>query len=290
MGTSTLQTAYLNGQIIDASHINEVTQAIIGTFIGRDSGGAAVAGNSLGSVDYPWGDIWGTLLKVDKMAEVDLVGNFFSSITVDNTTVGANQDLIHPGTMIIRLIGAVTSIRTITLPVKGKWAILVNDTGAVCTLRRHLGAAGSQIDTGSDEDLEMAVGAVAICFYEDSSSYWRVVGGGGGSGGGKKVQGTRGAPVSIGAAGFTFTGSQDKLLVFAKGDVAAGTRNLSAVTNSISAGTKIGQEIIFYFVSATDLVQFANFGILILLGDYLSDLNNKLHVFWDGTKWCELGR
>lgn len=65
MGLNTLETAYANGNIIDASHINELTASLLGAFVGRDSSGAPSSGQSLGSLAIPWGTIYGDSLILD---------------------------------------------------------------------------------------------------------------------------------------------------------------------------------------------------------------------------------
>jgi hypothetical protein len=57
MGTNTLETAYSNGQIIDASHINELTAAVINQFVGRNTSGVPESGKSLGTAAIPWGAV-----------------------------------------------------------------------------------------------------------------------------------------------------------------------------------------------------------------------------------------
>jgi hypothetical protein len=58
MGTNTLETAYANGQIIDASHINELTASLLGAVIGRDNSGVPELGKSLGTGAIPWGNLY----------------------------------------------------------------------------------------------------------------------------------------------------------------------------------------------------------------------------------------
>lgn len=58
MGTNTLETAYANGQIIDASHINELTASLLGAVIGRDNSGVPELGKSLGTAAIPWGNVY----------------------------------------------------------------------------------------------------------------------------------------------------------------------------------------------------------------------------------------
>lgn len=68
MGTNTLETTYVNGDVIDAAHINEITQALTGSFIGRDTSGVPATGRSLGTLAIPWGNIYGTGLILDGVA------------------------------------------------------------------------------------------------------------------------------------------------------------------------------------------------------------------------------
>ncbi len=60
MGLNTLETAYVNGQVIDASHINELTLALLGQLVGRDANGVPTPGQSLGTLAIPWGNIYAT--------------------------------------------------------------------------------------------------------------------------------------------------------------------------------------------------------------------------------------
>ncbi len=57
MGTNTLETAYSNGEIIDASHTNELTAAVINQFVGRNTSGVPESGKSLGTAAIPWGAV-----------------------------------------------------------------------------------------------------------------------------------------------------------------------------------------------------------------------------------------
>lgn len=68
MGTETLQTAYVNGDIIDASHTNELTASLLGSFVGRDTSGVPASGKSLGTLALPWGNIYGDSLVLDGVA------------------------------------------------------------------------------------------------------------------------------------------------------------------------------------------------------------------------------
>ena len=183
MGTSTLETAYLNGQIIDASHINELTQAILLDFVPRDATGAAfdLAG-SLGSVDYSWDRIYGALLIAGEISAIKLLGNFTQTITDNSTLTGANQTIVHPNTSILRLTNVgLTSISDIDSKVDGKGIIIMNDTTGVLTIRNN-----ANILTGSGEDLEVAIGGCISMIYSSGSAHYRIIGGAGGGGVGQK--------------------------------------------------------------------------------------------------------
>lgn len=60
MSLNTLETAYANGQVIDASHINELTLSLLGQFVGRDANGVPTPSQSLGTLAIPWGNLYAT--------------------------------------------------------------------------------------------------------------------------------------------------------------------------------------------------------------------------------------
>ena len=68
MGTNTLETAYSNGQVIDASHINEVTASLTNQFVGRNTSGVPESGKSLGTVALPWGAVHADSVILDGQA------------------------------------------------------------------------------------------------------------------------------------------------------------------------------------------------------------------------------
>lgn len=65
MSTNTLNTTYANGETIDASHINEVTLAMLGDMVGRNTNGIPTTGQNLGTLALPWGNIYGSGLILD---------------------------------------------------------------------------------------------------------------------------------------------------------------------------------------------------------------------------------
>lgn len=58
MSTNTLNTSYTNGEIIDASSINELTQSLLGEIVGRNATGVPTSGQSIGSLALPWGNAY----------------------------------------------------------------------------------------------------------------------------------------------------------------------------------------------------------------------------------------
>lgn len=65
MSLNTLETARSNGEVIDASHINEITLALIGAFVGRNATGVPTPYQSLGTKLVPWGDLYARQLVID---------------------------------------------------------------------------------------------------------------------------------------------------------------------------------------------------------------------------------
>jgi len=68
MSLNTLETAYVNGQIIDASHVNELTLSLLGSFVGRDSSGIPSPSQSLGTLALPWGNLYADGIILDGAA------------------------------------------------------------------------------------------------------------------------------------------------------------------------------------------------------------------------------
>ena len=64
MGLNTL-VPKVNGQVIDATHPNELQTALEEELIGRSSStGAPTAGKQLGTAVFPWGTIFGASLNI----------------------------------------------------------------------------------------------------------------------------------------------------------------------------------------------------------------------------------
>jgi len=99
--------------------------------------------------------------------------------------------------------------------------------------------------------------------------------------------GTPAAPTSVTAAGgVLFTGTSLINKKFIKSD--SGAVVVSA-NPQIAAGTIIGSELILIFKSATDTLEFTD-GTGLKLKDgasYVSDLDSRLGLTWDGTQWAE---
>jgi len=97
MGLNTLETAYTNGQVIDASHVNEITAAIIGDFIGRDVSGVPSVGQSLGTLAIPWGSIYGEslILNGSVVDTNQIVAQSNRVISGRTRTIGGQPDFLQ---------------------------------------------------------------------------------------------------------------------------------------------------------------------------------------------------
>lgn len=65
MSLNTLETAHSNGDVIDASHINEVTLALLGALVGRNGTGVATPYQDLGTAIVPWGNFYARQLIIN---------------------------------------------------------------------------------------------------------------------------------------------------------------------------------------------------------------------------------
>lgn len=177
MAENTLEIAYLNGQIIDASHINELTQALIETVVGRDSTGTPFPGQNLGTALIPWGTLF-----LAEQSIVKSLGDFIQAIATDAVTTGTDADLPHPGKSIVRLTNtSLVSIDSITNTTAGRGLIIINDTTVEITIKNN-----SAINTGTGSDLIVSAGACVWLIYEPASAQHRIIGGSGGGGASQK--------------------------------------------------------------------------------------------------------
>lgn len=101
------------------------------------------------------------------------------------------------------------------------------------------------------------------------------------------VQGTHGAPVSLGASDSVDAASVPKQIFFLKSDSGATTITANP---QVDPGTRIGQEIILEGTSDTNYPIFNNGTGLALNGTCNLIDRQTLHMFWDGALWVELGR
>jgi hypothetical protein len=116
MGTGTLpdNTTIANGLIINPSDILEITSAMEGEFVGRNTSGVATSGQSLGTLLYPWGVGYFNSINVGGSA-VDLSGivspaNRIVSGAV-RTTSGQPQFLQANGSAAsVKILGATTNL------------------------------------------------------------------------------------------------------------------------------------------------------------------------------------
>lgn len=65
MSLNTLEPAHTNGEVIDASHLNEITLALMGAFVGRNGTGVATPYQDLGTTLVPWGNFYARQLIID---------------------------------------------------------------------------------------------------------------------------------------------------------------------------------------------------------------------------------
>jgi len=65
MALNTLETAHTNGDVIDASHINELTLALLGAFVGRNGTGVPTPYQDLGTALVPWGNLYAKQLIIN---------------------------------------------------------------------------------------------------------------------------------------------------------------------------------------------------------------------------------
>lgn len=91
MGTNTLETAYSNGQIIDASHINELTASLLNQFVGRNTSGVPEAGKSLGTAAIPWGaGYFNSLTLNGKVVDPDTVTTVANKLVSSRTRAASS--------------------------------------------------------------------------------------------------------------------------------------------------------------------------------------------------------
>lgn len=92
MGTGTLQTAYTNGQIIDATHPNEITASLLNSFVGRNSSGVPESGKSLGTIALPWGTLYTDTIVLNGTAiDPSQIQTPQNKITSGQTRTTSNQ-------------------------------------------------------------------------------------------------------------------------------------------------------------------------------------------------------
>ncbi|MCK5711512.1 MAG: hypothetical protein KAI25_02235, partial [Hyphomicrobiaceae bacterium] len=114
MGTNTLETAYSNGEVIDASHINELTSSVVNQFVGRNTSGVPEAGKSLGTAALPWGTGYMSTLILNGSAvdasQITSVSNRIIS-GAERTDSGQPKFITPDGTLAtMTLNGATTNL------------------------------------------------------------------------------------------------------------------------------------------------------------------------------------
>lgn len=189
MSSNTLETAYANGQIIDASHINELTLALLGAFVGRDASGVPSPEQSLGTLAIPWGPLFCKSIIIDGLAidTTQITSSPNRVISGKTRALSAAPDFLRPnGTdlsfqilgaanpLILSINNAATSVSSditrtgFTAAPASNNTCLVNDTlltnskfagedGSVI----HIDTVGTEISTRVGQLLAFKVGATS---------------------------------------------------------------------------------------------------------------------------------
>ena len=79
MAETNITANKVNGQVIQADHVNELKSALVTTLSGRDASGTMAAGQQLGSATYPWG-----LAYIDSLISNGSLIDFSSLATESN--------------------------------------------------------------------------------------------------------------------------------------------------------------------------------------------------------------
>ncbi len=105
-----------------------------------------------------------------------------ANTTINSSSVGANQTLPLPTSLIVELTGALTSIIGIVASAGRQALILINKTGSDLTIKNQNSSAASvnRIITGTATDLNFKVDASLWLVYDLNDNRWRIVGGSGG--------------------------------------------------------------------------------------------------------------
>lgn len=98
MSLNTLETAYANGQVIDASHINELTLSNLGTLVGRDANGVPTSGENIGTLALPFGNVYanGIILNGQALDTTQIVSQPNRIVSGQTRTLSAMADFLRP--------------------------------------------------------------------------------------------------------------------------------------------------------------------------------------------------
>lgn len=202
-----METAYSNGQIIDASHVNELTASLLNQFVGRNTSGVPEPGKSLGTAAIPWGVVYADSMVVDGQAidttQITSLANRIVSgptralsdqpdfLRADGTV--ATLDILGASTNIVLSINATAvSISTdiaktgLTLAPSTNNTALVNDANIVNDLyageldakipQITIGTVGSEISAkvGQYIGLQTATGEIMYAYLKDATTLTNV--------------------------------------------------------------------------------------------------------------------
>lgn len=114
MTTNTLEVAYTNGQVIDSSHINELTLSLLGDVVGRNTSGVPTVGKNLGTAAIPWGNVYASGIVLNNVAlDLSQVTSLANRIVSGKTrSLSSQPEFITPNGAALSFIlkGATTNL------------------------------------------------------------------------------------------------------------------------------------------------------------------------------------
>lgn len=203
----------------------------------------------------------------------------------DNTDSGILTGVPVPDTSFVRFSLA-TEVRSITNAAEGKILVLANVNTVTVLVRNQYTTgtvAGERIITGTDDDIELGVGATLLLVYDGTTARWRVVGGSGG--GSLSIKTTQ----TISAAGtIAITGTGEQLLRV-QGNAGAVTVD---ATTALTAGTKDGQQCMLQGLSDVNTVTIPGVGNVNTNGACVLGNGDFLRLMWIAadSAWRETSR
>lgn len=216
---------------------------------------------------------------VTNQGATQLQGTVEGSLQTDASSTGSNQVLSVPTKMIYKVTNATLSIGGFTASSTNYFFFLINGTGADLTVKNALSSATSDILTGSNSDLTMKSGAIALIVRDTNANRWLCVGGAGG-GGAMTVSSTQTL-----ANGATVTLAQ---VAEERVKLAGSTAGAVLV---LPNGTINGQKLWTQGASDSSPAVIADSGNVHSNGDKTLLNGNIFGYMWDSTdtKWYQMG-